>query len=856
MAASESTSLRARQPPWLQPAIGAALFAAAGWVLHHELHEVGYAAIVAAYDELPARALLLALLLTGSNYAVLTGFDLLAFRHIGKRVAVWRIALASFVGYAISNGVGFALLSGTSARYRFYSRWGVSAGELSRIFVFYSGTFWLGLLVLGGWVLAFRPHPSIADGTGGTLVRLAGLALLAISAAYAVSPLLLKRPVRLRGRELRVPPGRTVALQYFLSILDWLLAAGVVYALLPAGLVGYGEVLGAFMAAQLLGLLSNVPGGLGVFEGTMLLLLGDRVETQVLLSSLVLFRVVYYLVPLLAALAVLIADEARQRRAQVARLGGAFGALAFQLVPKVLAVFVFLAGAILLFSGATPTELDRIRWLSRVFPLAVFEASHFLGSVVGVGLLIVSHGIARRLDGAYYAAAGLLAAGVAFSLLKGADFEAATVLLALLALLLPTRAHFDRRSAFWRTRFSPGWATAVVAVVGASVWLGLFAFRHVEYSDALWWHFELRGDAPRSWRASVGATIALFAFGVVRLLRPAPPEVSLPGPEEIEEAARVIDRQRSTHAFLALLGDKVLLWNEARTGFLMYGVQGRTWVALGDPVAAETDSAELVRRFVERADDFGAQPVFYQVSRERLHEYADFGLTFVKLGEEARVPLTEFTVEGGRGKGYRRVLNQVERDGARFRVLQPAEVEAAIPQLKAISDAWLGEKAGSEKGFSLGYFDADYLRRLPVAVLERDGRVVAFANLWPGPNKVELSVDLMRFGEDAPDNSMEALFLHLMIWGKAEGYRWFNLGMAPLSGLASSPVAPLWAKFGRTVYMRGRRFYNFQGLRSYKDKFHPTWESRYLAYPGGLALPRILADVSALIAGGYRRILQ
>jgi phosphatidylglycerol lysyltransferase len=102
---------------------------------------------------------------------------------------------------------------------------------------------------------------------------------------------------------------------------------------------------------------------------------------------------------------------------------------------------------------------------------------------------------------------------------------------------------------------------------------------------------------------------------------------------------------------------------------------------------------------------------------------------------------------------------------------------------------------------------------------------------------------------------MEGLMVHLMQWGKQQGYRSFSLGMAPLSGFERSPAAPLWNRLGSFLYTHGETFYNFQGLRAYKDKFHPSWESRYLAYPGGLTLPRTLADVAALIAGGYRRIL-
>jgi phosphatidylglycerol lysyltransferase len=103
---------------------------------------------------------------------------------------------------------------------------------------------------------------------------------------------------------------------------------------------------------------------------------------------------------------------------------------------------------------------------------------------------------------------------------------------------------------------------------------------------------------------------------------------------------------------------------------------------------------------------------------------------------------------------------------------------------------------------------------------------------------------------------MEGLMVYVMRWGKEQGYRSFSLGMAPLSGFESSPVAPLWTRLGSFLYAHGERFYNFQGLRAYKDKFHPAWESRYLAYPGGLTLPRTLADVAALIAGGYTRIVH
>ena len=156
----------------------------------------------------------------------------------------------------------------------------------------------------------------------------------------------------------------------------------------------------------------------------------------------------------------------------------------------------------------------------------------------------------------------------------------------------------------------------------------------------------------------------------------------------------------------------------------------------------------------------------------------------------------------------------------------------------------------------MGFFDEEYLTRFPIGVIETGARIQAFANIWPGPGGVEMSIDLMRYHRDAPKGVMEALFVHLMVWGRDKGYRTFALGMAPLSGFEDSPVASVWNRLGSFVYEHGEAIYNFQGLRAYKEKFNPTWVPRYLAYPGGLRLPRIMADASALVAGGYRHIFK
>jgi phosphatidylglycerol lysyltransferase len=629
----------------------------------------------------------------------------------------------------------------------------------------------------------------------------------------------------------------------------------VLYVLLPPSGITFLGLLGAFVLAQLLGLASHVPGGIGVFEGTLVLLLRPFLDSAGLAPALIVYRAVYYLLPLTFALLVLVADELRQRRAQAARMTALIGRLTEQLTPPLLALFTFMAGALLLFSSATPAEAGRLARLTRVLPLGVVEASHFLGSVLGAALLLLSQGLARRLDAAYALTASAMALGIGASLLKGVDYVEAIILAGILFVLWRARPAFDRRAAFFDTRFSPGWILAVASAVGAAIWLGEFAYKHVDYSNELWWQFEAYGDASRFLRGMVGAAVLLLLFAFGRLIAPAPHEVDEPTDQDLGAAAAVIAAGSDASANLVFLRDKGLLFDKERRAFIMYGVQRRTWVALRDPVGPADRATHLIRRFLERCDDFGGTPVFYEVSKDGLHRYADFGLTFIKLGEEAVVDLGTFSLEGGRASKHRQAVRYLEKGGCTFRIVEPEAVPALVESLRTVSDAWLREKSAAEKGFSLGFFDPDYLARFPVAVVERSGDIVAFANLIAGAGQGELSVDLMRYRSDAPREVMEALFVSLMLWGKARGYQRFSLGMAPLSGFERSPVAPLWIRFGSFLFEHGGNFYNFQGLRAYKEKFHPVWEPRYLVYPGGLRLPHVLADVTALVAGSYRRIL-
>lgn len=793
-----------------------------------------------------------ALGLTALNYGVLTGYDFVALASAGARLRPARVMLTSFIAYAISNSVGFAMLSGASVRYRFYSRWGIGADTLPRLVFSYSVTFWLGLLALGGISLAGSTPLPVGMPVAGQ--RAAGVILAALPGLYLALSVLRRRPVQLGRFVLPLPTPALALAQLALSLADWLLIGAVLYLLLPESPLPFAVFTGCFLTAILLGMLSHVPGGLGVFEGLMVWLLRPYLGASDLLPALVLFRLVYYILPLTAAVVLLIVDEGRQRRAHVGRLAVAFGWTAERLTPQVLSVCAFLAGTVLLFSGATPAAPGRLAWLSHLLPLGLIEVSHFLGSMLGVALLILAQGLRRRLDAAFYLTTMAVAGGVVTSLLKGADYEEAVFLFVVLGGLWRARHRFDRRAAFFDTRFSVAWIACVAGAVAASIWLGLFAYQHVNYSRQLWWEFELQGEASRFLRASVGAVALIGLFAFSRLLRFAPHAPGLPTDAELEQADRIVRSQSATMPFLVHLRDKSLLFNAERSAFVMYAVQGRTWVALGDPVGPPECAMSLIRAFIERCHDFGGVPAFYEIGKAGLHRYADAGLTFVKLGEEARVDLAGFTLAGGQASRYRQILRRLEKDGCTFRIVWPADLPGIIAPLRAVSNDWLEHKAGAEKGFSLGFFDEEYLRHFPVAVISQGETIVAFANLWLSGDRQEISIDLMRYHRAAPASVMEGLFVHTMCWGRQQGYRRFMLGMAPLAGVETTRGGSLWNRLGALVFTHGESVYHFQGLRAYKEKFRPEWEPHYLAFPGGLSLPRVLADISVLVAGGYRAI--
>lgn len=838
-----------RARPWL---LGLAALALSGLVIETFIdlsHQVSYRQVLEAVHGIAGWKLAMALLATAVSFLSLTGYDASALRYAGARVPYPVVAKTAFIAYALSNMIGLGVFTGGAMRLRLYGAAGVEAGVISRAIAFNALAFGLGISVVGAAGV-------LAD--AGTLAPLAHvpvwvLQLLCVLALLAAAGLmwacrrgeLAVGPVRIR-----LPAPRLAWLQLGVSVVDIVASAAVLWWLLPEGAIGFPAFVGFYAAAMVLGVISHVPAGLGVFEAVMLLALGGRVPAQALAGALVLYRLIYYLLPLLLAMLVLARHEVgRGSAAPVAR------AMA-RMAPRLLAAFTAVVAMMLLVSGVTPASEHATELLAMHVPLGLVEAAHFLSSIAGLALLFVARALLRRLDAAWWAALVITLLALAAALPKGLAVIESLVLGSLLLLLVLSRKQFDRKASLLAVPFTGGWLLAMGVACVASAALLFFAYRDVDYANQLWWQFEFDAHAPRSLRAMVGVSILALVLALRQLLRPPAPPLPLPGPQELERAEAVVRAQDSADAGLALTGDKPLMFSDDGQAFVMFGRQGKSWIALSDPVGPRKNWEELVWRFLERARDSGARGCFYQVRPDALPLYLDAGLRLYKLGEYAWVPLAGFSLQGKRRSNLRNGVNRCEREGLEFALIDTTQVPPLLGELRAVSDSWLARHHTAEKRFSVGAFDEVYVARNPVAVARREGRILAFATLLTTQTKCEVSIDLMRHVQDMPNGTMDFLFAKLMLHLSQAGYGRFGLGMAPLSGMAGHALAPRWHRIGRLLFAHGEHFYNFRGLRAFKEKFDPQWEARYLAAPGGTAALLILGDIAALISGGYKGVIS
>lgn len=522
-----------------------------------------------------------------------------------------------------------------------------------------------------------------------------------------------------------------------------------------------------------------------------------------------------------------------------------------------------LVGVINLLSAVTPSLPGRREWLELFFPFAVRSSGRLFAALAGFILLVLATNLLRRKRVAWLLTIALLIGSIISHLIKGLDYEECILALVLILQLVLMRSVFTARSD------PPSMIQGVRILIIAILFTLAYGTAGFYILDG---HFKLDGTPTNFGLVSaVLQTLAMFftednaglqpegpfavffansiytvgistlAFALLMLLRPVLLRGDPASQLERQQARAIIDQYgQSSLARLSLLPDKSYYFSPSQRSVVAYVAKGRAAIALGDPIGPLEERQETIiafGQFCERNDWF---PVFYEAAPEQVPLYTALGLQAIQIGEEAIVDLKTFNLKGKENQKLRTAMNRLSKTGHRFQIFQPPISDELIQQLKPVSDAWLHSKQGSEKRFSIGWFDRDYLRQCLIGtVYDANGRIVAFANLLSGYNRREVTVDLMRYRSNIEKCTMDFLFVSMLQHFQQLGYDSFNFSLSPLAGVGRTPEAQRVEKGLHYFFEHLNQFYSFKGLHQFKEKFQPRWEPRYLIYPSLATLPDV-----------------
>lgn len=770
-------------------------------------------------------------------------YDFVLSRHLRMQIPLKKKLIYSWTANTMSNFIGFGGIAGVMIRTFFYGQYGYEKKALVKgiglITLFYlSGMSLLSWLPLLGLIRT----PILDD------VKWMHFALIGIALYFPILLVSIKRNKSESTQELI--NSKDIFVLAIISLFEWVFAFLVIFMITSfLGVsVSLPSMFATFIVASFAGIISMLPGGIGSFDLMYLLgMEGLGVSSETTLLILLLYRICYFMIPALLGAITLLFYFWEDMNQKLNRIP----AIILQNISHwIVTAFVLLAGIILLLSAAVPAALERIKLANELLALPVMNLSHQLTVGLGISLLMLTRGIQYRVKWAYDLTLVTLMVAAVFSLSKWFDYEDALFTLVVFVLLLLSKKQF------YRENFVPTWGKSVTDIIGIGLILGLFMF--IGYVNlptsritipVKLQPYVLTESTDLFQSALTGIVLAVLYMTAGYLLtkpRHFPFQKSISCENEIKEHLEKYEGTVSSH--LTFLHDKYVYWNNAKTVFLTFQKYSDKLIVLGDLVGEKSDILSAMEEFHDRANLYGYTPVYYHVTSKMFPYLHENGYDFFKLGEEAFVNLPTFNLSGKKMKNMRANKNKFEREGYTLRVVQPPHSDEFIASLKPISDEWLDGR--KEKGFSLGWFNPMYLKSVPIAYVESaEGKIVAFCNLMPAYDGEKIvSVDLMRNGSNAPNGTMDYLFIKLFEWYKEAGYEKFNLGIAPLANVGISKYSFLTEKIAYQIFLYGQAVYHFKGLKMFKEKYADQWEPKYLALRKKASLPITMAQVSLLIA--------
>ncbi|MDR1663069.1 MAG: phosphatidylglycerol lysyltransferase domain-containing protein [Endomicrobium sp.] len=826
------------------------IFIGALVLLHNQLKNFCYVDIINALKAIPVVRIAIALFLALSYYLVLGGYDIIAFRFIDAEIPIKSkdIIFTCFISNVLANNTGYSMLFGGSIRYRLYSLYNISIINVTKVLLFSSATIWLGLLAVGGIIFTFAPVSLENVFNLNISTKIIGLFCVTILVLYVLLSIFHSKPYKIfKWTTISFPNIKIVTAQVLLATSDWLIASITLFVLMPEGYISYFVLLKVFLVSQFLVIISQVPGGMGVFETSITLLMPNSANNPGVISALLIYRAVFYFFPLLIALVMLGVFEIIVFTKKFNKTAKIFGKTVSSLVVQVIAICFFFMGMITMFSTSTPFNVDQLKVIINLLPSWFADLSHFLLSITAIGILFISRALQLRVKKAWSISCCLVSFAIVLILIVGEPVLVFICFVSLLVVLLFSKKYFYRDIHILKTDFSLWWFCAFGGVFTLSIWIGFFINRQNIFS---WIHFNVffsnllnTNDAARFLRASFGVGVIILIVAVKQILKNFFNKPVLFTEKDIEAIAHSSDY---VYSMYALASDKEFIVNVEKDAFIMYAKSKDNWIVLGDPIGRNFSRNELLWKFKEIADKATVKLVFVAIDEKYAQIYDDIGLDIFDMGQEARVELKKFNIYNRENfKSFYDLEKKIEKSGITYKFLGADMFNRYKAEFAEINKQWVTDKHYFEMNFIPGKYDESYMQYMDFSVLVKNEKVYAFSIFSKTDNKHEISSAIVRYMESEYDLFSYIIFKNV-IYAKDDRYEWFNLGLAYFDRTDNSEDS---AKCFAKMFMFAEHFkYDIAFLREFKNKFFPIWRNKYVAIHSDKYIVSFIKNFTALIS--------
>lgn len=633
------------------------------------------------------------------------------------------------------------------------------------------------------------------------------------------------------------------------SILEWITTITLIFALIKLLdiNVSFSQFAPIFVSAIIVAIISMAPGGVGTFDLTLILGLQKfNIPSEKVILLIILYRISYYIVPLLIGLFLYISEVYikinNSTRELISRVNS-------KIAHYCLIMTLLISGLSLIFGYSI--YIDKyFPNRDTIFNMNIVDFSMSISVILGFLLIVLSTLIHSETKGIYYTLVVInsILTGLAFTN-QYTYFEYVYLTLNWILIIL-SKKRFYKKGFIYTVK---NLVKSIVFILSALIlnlimeYSSIKYYMELEYTDINYVPIETIKlfYNPIIKSIFIGATVAILL--IIFIYNRNKYNKFPKGYLNKEQVSNIISKYGGSNvAHYIYLNDKYVYVNKKEDVVFQYEISSDKIIVLGEPIGNKESFFEAIEEFLDLTDLYGYTIAFTGIGDEIMPILRDLGYEFMKIGRDAIVDLEKFSLAGNKNKSNRQAINRIDKAGYKFSIINPPYTEEVFNTLKDISDEWLNGK--KEKGFCVGFLDKDYIEMDKLAIVrDKDDNIKGFANIMPMYDNKTLSIDLMRFKKIELNGLMDYMFANIFEYCKENEYRYFNLGLVPLADVGNNRHAFFIEKVAYQIFLHGNYFYSFSGLKKFKDKYASNWENRYIAYKKGTSIIITIIQLTNII---------